>query len=64
MDHQEASSQLVEFEAWARDKRDQVAHHWQIAKQAVWLTLLAGTFLVYYLTDIMVEAVHLSYASF
>jgi hypothetical protein len=64
MDHQEASSQLAEFEAWARDKREQETLRWQLAKQTVWLTLLAGAFLVYFLTNIMVDAVYLSFASF
>lgn len=39
-----------------RVEDDPAVQKWRIAKRIVWMTLLAGTFLIYYLIDKLLEA--------
>ena len=33
-----------------------IRYRWQLAKQTVWLSLLAGSFLIFYLTDVLQQS--------
>jgi hypothetical protein len=45
-------------------KRAQITWRWLLAKQTVWLTLLVGAFLIFFLIDIMNESIGISFSSF
>jgi hypothetical protein len=64
MDREEMRIQRAAIEASTQRKHEQATRRWRIAKQAVWLALLAGAFLVYFLIAVMVESIDISFPSF
>ena len=64
MDREQMRIQRAAIEAAAQSKHEQVSRRWRIAKQTIWLALLAGAFLVYSLIAVMVESIDISFPSF
>jgi hypothetical protein len=44
-------------------KRAKITWRWLLAKQTVWLALLVGAFLIFFLIDVMNESIAISFAS-
>lgn len=64
MDREQMGIQRAAIEASTQRKHEQVTRRWRIAKQAVWLALLAAAFLIYFLIAVMVESIDISFPSF
>lgn len=64
MDREQMRIQRAALEASAHSRHEQVSRRWQLAKQTIWLALLAGAFLIYFLIEIMAEAIHISFPGF
>jgi hypothetical protein len=64
MDPEQTRIRRAAIEASAQSKHEKVSRRWRIAKQTVWLALLAGAFLIYFLIAVMVESIHISFPSF
>jgi hypothetical protein len=61
---QDVSLQRAALHEQQDRKRDEITQRWLLAKQTVWLALLVGAFLVFFLIDILNESIAMSFASF
>jgi hypothetical protein len=59
MDREKLSTHRAAIHDQLDRKRAETSRRWQLAKQTVWLALIAGAFLIYFLLDIINESISL-----